>query len=134
MEYNGQTEQLNFGVQSKQSEQPVEIFYENVSNNEYIKPEQKSLDVLGLISMILSICNFPFVCCGICGNIVSVIFCIAAIVLSLVSKKQNGKFSGFALTGLIISIISLVFLIVFIVLAIVLTTGQSILELILSSY
>ncbi|MBR6509824.1 MAG: hypothetical protein IKT38_04370 [Clostridia bacterium] len=119
-------------MENNELNQQSEIHYEPAIED--IDNEKKSLDVLGLISMILSICNLPLVCCGICGNIVSVIFCIAAIVLSLVSKKQNGKFSGFALTGLIISIISLVFLIVFIVLAIVLTTGQSILELILSSY
>lgn len=119
-------------MENNRLNQQSEIHYEPTIEN--LDNEKKSLDVLGLISMILSICNLPLACCGICGNTVSAIFCIAAIILSLVSKKQNGKISGFALTGLIISIISLVFLIVFIVLAIVLTTSQSILDLILSGY
>ena len=84
---------------------------------------EKSFPIMGLISMILGILSIPFLCCTY-TVFFSLAFGVAAVILAIIDKKKNdGKFSGFGLAGLICGALGAaggVFYIIFFILGFVL--------------
>ena len=62
-----------------------------------VEEAKPGFDVLGLIAMICGILSITLGCCYFIGWVPAA----AAIVLSLISKAKRGRFSPFALVGLI---------------------------------
>lgn len=75
-------------------------------------PEKKT-DALAIVSMILGIVSIILVCCS---PYVAVVVAIVGIVLSIISKKNNGK-SGMGTAGLICSIVGIALSVIMIILA-----------------
>lgn len=68
----------------------------------------------GITALVLGIVAVLSVCCCCCFYFISLFLGAAAIVFAILSRKQLGKFSGLALTGLILGILAIVlFIIVF---------------------
>ena len=82
-------------------------------------PAKKPLDVFGLISMILGIVA---VLLGCCCSWLSLFLGIGGVVLAIVGRtKNNGKFSGMALAGLITGAVGFLTALIVIVLPFILT-------------
>jgi hypothetical protein len=62
----------------------------------------------GITSLVLGIVAVLSVCCCCCFYFISLLLGVAAIVFAILARKQLGKFSGLALTGLILGIIAIV--------------------------
>ena len=92
-EFNNKSDNNEFSYQGPQ--------YTEFDNN-YNEYNAKPSSGLAIASMVLGICSLIFCFCyGFVGAILGII----GISLASASKKQNGRFSGMALTGLICSIV-----------------------------
>lgn len=87
---------------------------ENVNVVANTTPEKKT-DGLAIASLVLGILSIVLVCCN---TYAAVIAGIIGIVLSILSKKNNGK-SGMSTSGLICSIVGIVLGISMIILALI---------------
>ncbi len=67
--------------------------------------EKKPFAILGLISMI---CGILAILIGCCCAIAGILLGIVAVVLAIIERVKMGKFSGFALAGLICGGVGLV--------------------------
>ncbi len=80
---------------------------EHPFNYEYegsVPTEENKNSTVATISMVLGICSIVLCCCcaGVaCG--------IVAVVLSIVDRIEKGKFSAFAVAGLVCGIIGIIF-------------------------
>ena len=87
--------------------------------NETVVTAEKSFPVFGLISMILGILSIPCLCCSY-TSFFALAFGVAAVIFAIVDKKKNdGKFSGFALAGFICGAIGVGLVILYFVIAII---------------
>jgi hypothetical protein len=68
-----------------------------------IIPEKKHHSTLSVVSMVFGICSL-FLCCCCAGVSCGVV----ALILAIVDRVQEGKFSGYATAGLICGIIGIV--------------------------
>ena len=88
---------------------------------EPVNKQKGKTDILGIISLVVGILGIIFNCC--CYYVAPVL-AIAAIILALVSPKDEyGKRAGLAKAGLICGIVAMVMFIVTIVLTIVFPTA-----------
>ena len=68
---------------------------------------EKKSSAMGIVAMILGILSIPLCCCTY-TSFIAFVMAVVAIVLAIVDKKKNGKFSGFSLAGLICGIVGAV--------------------------
>ncbi len=78
-----------------------------VSQEEIINAVQEPTKTFGIISLVCGILSLFTSCC--CCGIFSLPLSIAAVVLAVVDKSKNGKFSGLAIGGLVLGILGVVF-------------------------
>lgn len=88
--------------------------FENENMVENTTPEKKT-DGLAIASLVLGILSIVLVCCN---TYIAIVAGIVGIVLSVISKKNNGK-SGMGTAGLVCSIVGIVLAIVMIILAVI---------------
>lgn len=100
----------------------------NMNDSYYTPPQvppqepKKPASAIEIVTLVLGILALVCSCC--CG-FASIPFGIGAIVCAIVSRSQNGKMGGMALTGLIMGIAALVLGIVGTLLTMVFYTGFS---------
>lgn len=90
----------------------------------YVDPPMQSQEPKrgkAIAALILGIASVVFCCCC---NYVGVICGIIGIVLACLSKKDNGKFSGMAMTGLIFSIVGTIGSFIMVIIGIVGVFGK----------
>ena len=95
-------------------QQPADyVIYDN--GQPVAESPKKQTDVMGIISMVCAILGILMSCC--CPYVAPILG-IAAIVLAIISRSKNGgKFSVFAIIGLIVGILSIISMVLILVLA-----------------
>lgn len=104
MNYNPEDYNNNSQPEAPVNEAPVEDLSQFSYDVEApVVEENKPNKVFGIISMILGILSVLMGCCYGSGFL----FAVAAVILAIVDKKKNGKFTGMALAGLICGCVGL---------------------------
>jgi len=99
----------------------------SVSKEEVINAVKDPNKTFGIISLVCGI--LAQLCCCCCGG-ASIPFSIAAIVLAIVDKSKNGKFSGLGIAGLVLGIAGILLFVV----SFVLNASTSILNSMMSEF
>lgn len=82
---------------------------------EVVTPAQPKTMVFSILSLIFGICSLVLCCCG---GWIALMFGVAAIVFSLISRRHLGYFGGMSVTGLVLGISGAVFGLVTIILSV----------------